>query len=346
MKTLKRQSFANIYFLIVVCIFLFCAACGGVTGGFATDAEIPTGTESDLYEGGPVEIPVTIAKLDAPDASKIVVTVDDLSANSINTLPKNAIKQAVEIVDDCSLIYTVVGEPDAVTDADATHVGIFNLSIDTGTVYHLYSVAEVESDGSFEGQICGNFQDQVVIVALDSDDLASANASSPLILTVEEDAENQLTIIITDTNAAAIETNFNVLTDGNGNAYYVLVNDDGTSDFYRRNIDGSSLETIWQDETDIPTALGAYNDNLVIYFNQNGALKQVELPDTSASITAKFLNGGAPTQILFATISSVSGYNTGLDPYEVDGFRVDVTYDPGREAPDNSGMIVVQFPDP
>ena len=86
-----------------------------------------------------------------------------------------SIKQAVEIVDDCSLIYTVVGEPDAVTDADATHVGIFNLSIDTGTVYHLYSVAEVESDGSFEGQICGNFQDQVVIVALDSDDLCSLN---------------------------------------------------------------------------------------------------------------------------------------------------------------------------
>jgi len=326
---------SHIYTTIIFIVFLSLSACGG--GGLANIAGGGSdSTTTDLYESGPVEIPVTIAKLDAPDSSKIIVAVEPIGDLAISPdITPNP--DGVEIIDDCTLIYTVTGLAGAISDDDATHAYILNYTLD------VYLITAVASDGSFEGQICGRYQDQVVVTALDSSSLAAANSSSPLIITVDENDDNQITVIITDTNAGEIKTNFNVLTDSSGNAYYVIVNDDDTSDFYRRNVDGRALEIIWQGESDIPTALGSYSDSLVIYFNQNGTLKQVTIPDSSASISNSFLTGkGTPQLTLFSTISSVGDYDIGLNPNTHEGFRIDAIYDVEN---DNPGFFVIMFPD-
>lgn len=58
---------------------LLLTACGasGVTGGGSSGGDDSAATTNPLYTGGPVDIPITIAKLEAPNPRNIQVTISD-----------------------------------------------------------------------------------------------------------------------------------------------------------------------------------------------------------------------------------------------------------------------------
>lgn len=336
---------------VLLCVFLLAfSACGGV-GGVVSSVATGTGSsdtgatdtasssapseEASLYESGPIDLPVTIAKLDGIDSSKIVVSVEPVGTQSISVQNRSRfVDSGVEIIDECNLIYTVTGLPTAVADPnDTPYVLIYNATLD------IQSITDVESNGGFEGQICGRLQDKIVLGLLNPDQTES---SAPLIITVDEKSGGNLTIVITDTNSDTIETDFNTLTDQDGNAYYVLINADGTSDFYRRPKDGSQLQTIWQDNSDIPQTVGSIEDNWVVYFNQDGVLKQVDVSavSSSANLVERFL-GQKKVRYSTLTGEAVSGYDIGVAPGDDPAaFRIDVV-----PAGDGPPWVFIHFSD-
>ena len=102
------------------------------------------------------------------------------------------------------------------------------------------------------------------------------------------------------------------------------------------------MQTIWQDNTDIPQTMGALEDNWVIYFDQNGVLKQVDISDvsSSANLVAQFLG---TKKVLYATLTgtAVTGYDIGVEPVEDPAaFRIDVA-----NAGDGPPWVFIYFPD-
>lgn len=115
--------------LVLLGALIVLAQCAGALnqGGGDGDGSAAEGSEA-LFTGGPVDIPVTIAKLEAPDPSNITV---DVSGGGSNLGFRRATSGTI----------TLTGEPRALT---TTQVYIY--SSETGET----QITDVESDGSFD----------------------------------------------------------------------------------------------------------------------------------------------------------------------------------------------------
>src|SRR5687768_5053962 len=85
------------------------ASCGiNVLGGFGSGsgvssyADSASAVESQLFDDGPVDIPVTIAKMDSPDLSLITVT-----AESVTSFSQSAFLTAEPSVDVSDYLFTI-----------------------------------------------------------------------------------------------------------------------------------------------------------------------------------------------------------------------------------------------
>lgn len=345
------------FFIILILIVTLSACGGGVgsvissvatggttssdTGSSATStAEAAGDAETQLFDSGPVDLPVTIAKLESPDATKIIVSTEAITPS------QNAPLDSRFSTTDPTVAYTVTGAEGAIHDPDTTpYVYLENVNNSTD------EFCEVEDDGSFSCAILGDLSDDLRLYASTTSDTDTAQMSPPLFIRVDSLGVTT----IADTNSTNISADFSLHTDSRGN-YYLVVVIDGRSNFYRRNVDGTLLQTIWTDDdaegqyipTKIESIMETQNDTdklFIYFFDQNGQLYEVELTETSASIAARFVyGGGRPGYTITPTLTAVDFVNEQLsagDPAELEGYRFQPLFDNTSDLPSH---FVVYYP--
>src|SRR3990167_7283975 len=112
------------------------------SGGTSTSAGDLSNTETGLYADGPVDIPVTIAKLDSVDADLVIIP--PLSDGAVDNLSSSSFIKKLE---SSGAVYVVTGAAGAVNTEQT--MKIYGINTTSGTAV----IASVESDGSFEFQI-------------------------------------------------------------------------------------------------------------------------------------------------------------------------------------------------
>lgn len=312
---------------------------GGTTTGTTTSAataEAASETETSLFSDGPVDIPVTIAKLETPDITKMVISAQSLdpSVSAVPNLKKLLTKYSVT---DPTVAYAIVGSAGAVHDPDVTpFVYLENATNSTS------EFCDAESDGSFTCAILGDLNDDLRLYASTTDDTTTAQMSPPLYINVDELG----TVTVGDTNSTNISADFKLMTDNAGN-YYLVIISEGRSTFARRSITGTTLEIIWDTSDDessiIPTVIESLDSDTLLLFDQNGDFYEIEIASTSnAAVSASFLTGSRPAYTLTPTVTAVSEVNAALntvDPRDVSGYRIQIIYDSGTSS-DATGVAI------
>lgn len=250
MKQRKIHFSLSVVFLI--CAFTHCS--GLATSAAEVETEVETtdstydnlsDTETDLYEDGPVEMPVTIAKLESPDAYLIRTEIAETES--------------------CSTAYdfTISGEAQSIRNVSKAYLYVPT----TGES----SVVELEADGSF-GPLTVCSDDEVVMSAMDD---GETQVSPPLVFglsAVEEDGERRLTPILKDTNSVLLDGNFNVIVDDAGNFYMVLQYDSGLFSLVRKNTDGSLIETLLENHVAEPLQVSVISGDKVVVLSLSGKI--------------------------------------------------------------------------
>lgn len=275
-----RRFFLRLCLVAAIAPHLFCGGVAGLTSG-ATDtgtttggtaADSLTGTETQLFDDGPIDMPVTIAKLESPDLSLITVTVEELSGGA----------QAVKFATGATHRFTITGAAGAGgTLEDGTFAPkflTFNATTDE------QAIATVNADGSFVGQIDGSLTDTIVFASMTE----AEDQVSP-ILAVVTDADGNF--IVTTTNAADLSSAVNVMTDTSGNYYFTVKASDGTFTFMRRNVSGSDVETIAEGLASEPRVILAQSGPAVTVISQDGSIVIYAEP-APASVTTFLTAGG------------------------------------------------------
>ena len=345
----------------MLCVFLclLVANCGGGGGGIgigitgitsgtddagtsgssaaASTAEAASETETSLYSDGPIDLPVTIAKLETPDVTKLLISAQSLD-QSINA-PQNLRTLLNRYsTTDPTVAYAIVGSAGAVHDPDVTpFVFLENATNDTT------EFCDVSLDGSFTCAILGDLNDDLRLYASTADDISTAQMSPPLYIRLNELG----TTTIGDTNSTNISADFKLMTDNVGN-YYLVIITDGRSTFARRSITGTTLEVIWDTNDDessiIPTVIESLDSESLLLFDKNGDFYEVSIESTSsASVASSFLTGSKPAySTITPTITAVSEINDNLiqsDPSTTPGYRIQVIYDSGTSS-DATGVAI------
>lgn len=297
---------------------------GSTAGGSATsNAETLSEQESGLYEAGPVDIPVTIAKLETPDVTKIIVSADPVSPSV--SAPLDATRLSTT---DPTVAYTITGAAGAVHDPDETpYVYFLNENNDTD------EFCEVNADGSFSCALLGDLGDDLYLFASTTSDLSTAEMSPPLHIVMDDFG----VVAVGDTNSTNISADYSVATDNAGNYYLIVINkgDNGDkSNFYRRNVDGTLLQTIWTEDDPeggklVPTRIEAINDSFIVFFDQYGMLHQAQLAESSASIATSFVTGKKPRFTLTQDVTEITSVNDTLNEGEPGdgGYRLQIVFD-------------------
>lgn len=254
--------------------------------GSANTADPLSDTESGLYEGGPIDIPVTIAKLDGIDAGKIEVTYSEISP-SINMLRETRLASE----DDCTVNYLITGSAGAVPDP-ATTPRVYGLNLENDDE----QTVDADSDGSFViDEICGDVGDRLYLANLTSNENQSG---LPVIATIDENGNTT----VTNTNAADLNTAINVVTDSSGNTYYVMSPGGsgslqsplarkattGNCDIVKQNQDGSEMEVILENTGDCPRVIASVEEGQIFFLNQNAEVKTLRLEDGNWELTTLY----------------------------------------------------------
>lgn len=261
--------------------------CGGVVGtSSATDAGTSdvgadlTSSDSQLYSDGPIDLPVTIAKLDTPDLTKITVTVEALSTPS----------SSAPLVVTATHRFTALGIAGA---ANTAMVAMFN--VNSGE----QATSAVGSDGSFTIQIDGVLTDTIALAGANS---TVMQIGPPLIVTVDS-AGNP---VITVSNAGSLNTNQSLIIDELENYYVSVLNADGTTyTLLQRNADGSQLEVISSTLASEPRliAASATGETLTVVL-QDGTLLVLTVP--VAALMAPSLSTAQPAYAEWTSTTLVS----------------------------------------
>lgn len=357
---LKTKALVFFRFFVLSVLFVFLAHCGGaggvlttaITGGSDTGAgtagnnasvEAAGEAETEAFDSGPVDLPVTIAKLDTPDVTKLVISAQSLdqSVNLPQSIRLLVAKQQYSVTDP-TVAYAIVGSAGSVQSPTITpYVYLENATNSTS------EFCEVDSDGSFTCAILGDLLDDLRLYASTTNDTTTASMSPPLYISVDELG----TVTVGDTNSAQISAEFSLMTDNTGNYYLVIVNENGLSSLFRRNVSGTSLETIWDtndaESSIIPTVIESVSSGLIVLYDQNGKFYQVEISSSSsASISSSFLTGSRPAYTLSSTVSEITTLNNSVnvaDPGDTPGYRIQVVY-PGSDATQSPSQVIAYYP--
>lgn len=276
------------------------------TGGSSGNGEPLSSTEASLFEDGPIDIPVSIAKNDGVNPANVDVEFEILGAQLINGDDHDS---RYVTASECSTeaILTFTGNADAVSDPTTNpFVYIYNYTQGTGTTI------AVNADGSFAStSICANLEDDITVSTLNADE----TESSPFYRIIAE--SNGVTAVIL-TNAPNLNFAQTIAYDGYGGIYVSTINDDGTSNLARIHANNSSPETVASNMEFLPFDVVATIDGKIwvqdqsIYYNQilpNAAIGDV----STSSVAGSSTTWGLTTPDLY--IDTVLTEQTGLDYY-------------------------------
>lgn len=317
-KNLGFIAATRLFLLVVAASFFtatgfFCSqGCGGALSGLASEAtsgDTASGssastlsdTESQLFEDGPVDLPVTVAKLDSPDLNLITVSVESLG--SLLVIPD------AEYATTDTHRFTVTG---AVGAAGHLEDGSF------APKFYLLNATTTESaltdtgvDGSFTGVITGTLTDTIVFASATADGL---QVSPVEIISVDAGGN----VVVTTTNTSNLSTSQNLMTDRSGNYYFSVLNADGaTYSLLRRNLAGTQVDTIASTLSSLPRVVSSYDGTNVEVILESGDVMEFIAPAATAltkSLSVPGVAAASESEWLSVTLDTVSG---GLPPIDL-----------------------------
>lgn len=231
--------------------------------------------EAGLFEDGPIDLPVTIAKLQSPNSEQIELSVTEPAVSNL-VLP--ATPKVLSADDTYSCEFTGNGnETDstlrAIPDPVTTPYILVYDAINDVTV-----IESVATDGSFTATIDCHIEQNLVLAALTSETLSTAQASPGVIFSVDELG----TITVTITNSNRINDAQPFGKDPYGNIIFSVVEDDGTYTLWRRNLDGSLPNMLLENHVLEPITVAAMAD---IETEESVAPSTVVILDRGVDIT-------------------------------------------------------------
>lgn len=224
-----RASLAFLFFLIC-----HCGGIGSATSAAETSSSIESlgETETQLFDEGPLEMPVTIAKLESPNPIYIDITPADSVPDADSSLFLDA---------DSVTMIVLEGEGSSVAAARAIrdpiktpYVYIYNQVTREGTV------AEVGSDGSFSAVIAATIDQGIGVYAMTTSLPATAVSSPGVIFILDEYG----TVTVTISNSNSINERMALVVDATGNILFSVSHDNGLFDLWQRNVDGTLPELL------------------------------------------------------------------------------------------------------
>lgn len=258
-------------------------------------------TDAQLYDDGPVDLPVTIAKLDSPDLTKITVTAEEIGSQSVSS--------RLQVT--ATHTFTITGTAGA---ASTPKVFVFNTTSDEQVV------ADAAADGSFTTSIDGALTDTIVLANMND---SETQVSPPLVIGVDENGVP----VITLTNAADFTESQSVTIDSLGNYYMSVQNTDATYTILRRNQDGSQIETIATALASQPRIVLCPNGTIITLILDDGTIMTItRTPDAGLQLPhfATDDDGASWSESVVDTISGglidygmVNGIGFGQSGYDI-----------------------------
>jgi hypothetical protein len=286
-----------------------------------------------LYSDGPVDLPVTIAKLDSPDTQRVTVEVGSSSSFAISS---NFLVSGSPLYAGSGLAMRITGSSGAV-DIEQTPNLIAYVVDTVGVDLSSQTVVNASSDGSFE--IVMPFDDdyEILFAGLSEDE----SFASPFLRVIQQKVANQVppntyreNYVLVTTNSNVISSAQSLMSDSSGYYYLSLDTNATTHSFLRRNIDGSQSEFIIENDSEIVDHVAAYSEQKIAYVNDSGQLRLV-LPSTTSSSLSLTTGGAEP---LHSEIVSYSKTLTTLTSYTPDATKIAMN--------NNEDAVVVSQTDP
>lgn len=264
--------------------------CGGSAGiSAATGGDIGTdltSTDSQLYDEGPVDMPVTIAKLDSPDLTKVSVTVEEITTPSIS--PPLATTTLYR--------FTIIGAPAATNTAK-----IFVYDVTTGDT----ASADVATDYSFTVSIdAASLTDSIAFAGGNSE---LSQISPPYVINVVVNEDLSVSPVVALTNSSSLNSNQNILVDAVGNYYLSSSNTDGTYTLSRRSATGTQLEIIAPALNSPPRIVFSSQGGSVMVILEDGTILGFDAPLSALTIPTLARSKPAFTDWTENSIGSISG---------------------------------------
>lgn len=280
------------------------------TGSNATIVDLDA-NETDLLIDGPVDLPVTVAKLDSPDIEKITITVTGSPAQLTTGAPPS--------LQSGNRRFVIEGSASAVYEEDTPKLIAFAISSGLNVDNDSRTITTVAEDGSFSVEIGAD--EDVLFAGLTDDE----TTMSPFLLVKQDPVTGHFVIITTNSNN--IDKTGQLTTDASGFYYLTLTETGGTQSFIRRNIDGTEVQLIKSGITDPVNRVSAPTQNAVATLTDGGDLNLI-LPSSLPSLVHA---DASHLEIVSLTTLLDSGYDTAQAKLEL--------------TTDNSGLFVSESGD-
>lgn len=286
MNTRCKNNFKFLVLIGLVCVFPGCilgqlSQMGFTISNQASNEDLNESLSGDgamLFDDGPIEMPVTISKLDGPDAELIDVEVS-LPADDVVVEPDVVDASLGQLNSEIQVVSKVVGGAGSVYDPTQTPYVIayrlINFTVDTESEI----ITEVMPDGSFEFDMISDERSQIILATLSSDKAYS----SPFLgididyEVIQDDSSGVFTIITT--NSEGLNTSIPLRMDYSRYYYLSLDNQDGTYTLLRRNLDGSPVEVISKSDEESIDHIKSITYKKVVIVTSSGNV-EVILPNT------------------------------------------------------------------
>lgn len=242
--------------------------------------------ETRLLGDGPVDSPITIAKLDSPDIKKITITVID----------------AAEGID---RHFILTGNAGAIHEDQTTKLILFAVNSELTVDADSRVTATVAEDGSFAAEIEAN--EDVMIAGLTEDE----TAMSPFLILKQDTVTGHIVTITTNSNT--LDSTGQISADESGNYYLTLTTSDGTQVFVRRNLDGTETQVIGSGITDPVNRMSTPTQSAVATLTDAGELGIILPSSPSSSLQDKIRH----LEIVSLTSTLDSGYDTAQSKIEL-----------------------------
>lgn len=276
-----------------------------ISGSGAVAVEEVSDSESELYSDGPVDLPVTIAKLDAPDVQKVSVEVG--SGTSFSVRPGDLVDGAPLGADE-GAVMVITGSAGAV-DIDQTPNLLAYIVDAAGIALDSQTVVDAQADGSFQISIpIGDPNRKVTFAGVTSDLIYSSSFLTVAPQSVVEDGVERKNYVIVTTNTNVLNAAQTVMSDGSG-YYYLGLQRNGSNTFLRRNLDGTQAQIIEEESDASVDIVMAQTEQKIAYTTGDGLLK-VSIP---SSIPLSLAGKAAP---LDDTVTSLTKILATLSPYD------------------------------
>lgn len=268
--------------------------------------------ETDLMDSGPVDLPVTIAKLDSPDTDLISVEVEEITATpSLNgfELEKN-----LQQTTGTTYKVTLTGQAKAIRDAKLTPFVISWVMKDNQLDLGSELRTIVASDGAFSlAHTLTDLDTQEVIFSAMAHDLV--RGSSPVAMAPSHGTFRKKNdfFAATLTNSNFIDTSTNVTADNTG-AYFVALDKEGSFSLVRRALNGGPPQKIVENASEAIDLVKSYDPEYVVYITSGGKVVLSAPSQPASSVSALVTN--TPHDPLYSEVSAVEEVLTTLEDYD------------------------------